>query len=279
MTSKTRNTIFAITGIVGLIGTTALTAIGTYRTTIKVLERKKELGVDKLPRKELFRIIFSNYVGALVTGLATGGCMIAAGVKATVTEGAIASGAALVNKAYKDYRTKGIELFGKEQDTKILTEMKKDEIVKAKDVDCWTQDPTFGNTMSILPDDYEEGEDEMLFHIDYYDKDKDGNTLGVYFTSSVPKVMNAIYHFNRNVMLGAPDSSYQASLLDFLGIEPTKYSWNLTYEYLWNDNIGWIDFDIGKIIDIGDNMVCRPITVNWPPVHESLIDEWGNVKG
>lgn len=275
MTSGLRNALFITAGVVGLGGTVALTAVGTYKTTVKIQKRKTELNVEKLPRDELMRIIFPNFAVPLAVGLATGGIIIAAGLKATVTERSIASGAEMIKKTYRDYREKGVELFGKEQDKKILTEIAKDKLTETDDVTIRAQ--TFDGLSTIYPEDYTEDEGEMLFHIDFYDRGKDGFE-GVYFTSTVPKVMNAFYHFNRNIALCAPDADCQASLLSFLGIEPTKESWNLTYEYLWNDNIPWIDFDIGKKTNVGDNMVCRPITISWDPVPCELVDEWGNVK-
>ena len=272
MNSKTWNIILGIGSVIGFGATIALTIVGTNKAVRRLDLKKKELGVDKLDVKTTLKTALPCYAGAITTGVASIGCVAGAATYALTTQATLAGGIGIVNRAYTSYREKMREIHGEEEDRKIIEEVHKDEIRKVKSKDISISSSDISGEYSVLPKDYDASEGEMLFYIDYYDKNG-----GVYFTSTVPKVMNAIYHFNRNGSL-AISTSCHGDLIEFLGLERTKYADNLVYDYLHNDNIFWIDIGIGEKVTMDDGMLCRPIYISWPPVPTEAIDDDGYLK-
>lgn len=259
--------------VIGLGATIAFTVKDTIDAVWRVEEKKKELGVDKLDFKTLLKTVAPCYVKSALTFTATGACMAGASAIGITSQATLAGVAGFATKSYNDYRSKLRELDGEAKDRQILEAVHRDKAVEVKDIEICT--PTvLGNEGegTIFPEDYDENEGEVLFHIDNY-------TLknGVYFTSTVPKVMNALYHFQRNQQVECGTGYYQDELLEFLGIElpPKERDPKWTYSYLSNDNIYWVDFTISRKTDIGDGMVCRCIFPTYNPIPECCINEYG----
>ena len=220
-------------------------------------ERKERYG-GKVPPKDILKIGLKNYKKTIISCVIGAGC-IAAGIGVSAaTQASLMASYGVLDGLYKKYRSKNIELNGIECDRKIREMICVDEVKKAEAVKISA--PTFGDLYTILPDDYDEGEGEILFHLPYYDSDG----KGLYFTSTVPRVMDAVYHFCRNMFLSYSESGLD-SLIELLGLEPTKFSENQDWNYLYDDGI-WLDISIGKKVQIDDNMFCRPIFFAFDPV-------------
>lgn len=257
MTSKGVQIALGVGAVVGLTATVAITIYDTVKAVRAVDAKKIQLGVDKLDRRTLIRTAAPHYIRSGAIGLITGGLMAASGVTSVITQGTLSAGLASANRFTNLYRDKVRELHGDEEDLKIAESIQMEKMISAKNVPVTSA--SFGDDFNILPEDYTENEGEMLFHIGFYDKDD----AGVYFTSTVPRVINAIYHFNRNAALGS--DMRQSELLSFLGLEPTRYSEELSYSYMFDEGMAYLDFDISKKTDLPDGMVCRIITVACNP--------------
>lgn len=101
--------------------------------------------------------------------------------------------------------------------------------------------PCFGESYSILPDDWTPEERECTFYLPYFYE----NGQGIFFTSDVPHVMAAIYAWQRDICVGH-EANYEY-LLDFLGIEEldSSYADQLTFDHYFEDGF-FIDIDIGE---------------------------------
>lgn len=173
-----------------------------------VLERSMK-AADDYQRKELFKI----YLPAVISGTATVVCIIL-NHKITRKELlAISSAGALSATQLNKYREKVREIFGKEADVQIMTEIAKEE---------WHASPN-------LP----EGEqDEEIFYDPWTQRE---------FVATPQRVAHAIYHLNRNFQLGGAIKHNE--LYEFIGIEPEeddRWGWDTTT--FWEDGlVPWLD--------------------------------------
>ena len=86
-----------------------------------------------------------------------------------------------------------------------------------------------------------------------------------YFTSTMTAVINAQYHFNRNLMLRG--DAYLNEFYTFLGIETTddgdKMGWSI--EELMEGGIMWLDFE-NRLVKMDDGLECYIVSALWEPI-------------
>ena len=232
------------------VGLTILSAGGMILTTVlavkatpKVLDDIQELKAEKKgisevymdnelhcymyyeqpSKKELLYIYAKRYWPALMAGVATVTCMASATILSQKSQASIAGAYALVSNSFKKYRKSAKNVFGEDADEKILDD------VEAHMTECerkYISAPRFmGNTSLNESND----EEERLF-LDVYSNR--------YFYSTLSRVIEAEYHTNRNLILGAEVSLND--FYDFLGIDKISGGdllWSICDEYFW------IDFD------------------------------------
>ena len=176
-----------------------------------------------LSKKERFLLYAKYQIPTILMGTGTILCIIGAQGINRQAQTSLISAYGLINESYADYRRKNIELYGSENHKNILNEL---AIEKSKPVDICTQgvftSPDLnGNKLS-------ESYPRELFYDEFSKR---------YFESTLPAVIEAEYHTNRNLMLGAPVilNDYYA----FLGLEQTiegnELGWFECDDYIWID--------------------------------------------
>lgn len=117
-------------GVVGVIGTAFLAARATPKV-IRLLENTEYEKGEKLTNLEKVRIAAPAYIPAALTGVGTIACIVGANVLNRRQQAALMSAYALLDRSYKNYRSKVIELYGEESDARISEEVAKDRFNEA----------------------------------------------------------------------------------------------------------------------------------------------------
>lgn len=231
------------------VGLTILSAGGMVLTTVlavkatpKVLEDLEKIKAEKKGVVEVYmdnelkefkvlgeptaaerlRVYAKRYLPAVLVGVATVTCMASATMLSEKSQASIAGAYALVSNSFKKYRKSAKNVFGEDADEKILDD------VEAHMTDCerrYISAPGFMGNASLNESD----EEERLF-LDVYSNR--------YFYSTLSRVIEAEYHTNRNLVLGAEVSLND--FYDFLGIDKISGGdllWSICDDYLW------VDFD------------------------------------
>lgn len=237
-------TILTIVGATGVIAT-AVTAV---RATPKALilidraeqEKKIETGeLVGLTPIEVAQAAWKPYIPSVLIGAATITCIFGANVLNRRQQAAITSAYILLERTYKSYKDKVIELYGKETDQKVRAEVAKDEYQEQK------------------PSENDADDGKLLFYEEHY---------GHYFRRSMEEVIDAEYRINRDLA-----QKGEASLSDFyeyLGLDESEIGNALgwTQEIICDySQPAWIDFE-HELVQMDDGMECYIINILFKPI-------------
>lgn len=207
---------------------------------------------DAYTTKEAVVSAWKCYIPAAAFGISTIACIMGANALNRHQQAALTSAYALLNNSYKEYKGKLKELYGEEAHQKIMREL---AVEKAKDTPIVAEGFLCNRTLGF--DDI--NDDECLFY----------DTIGErYFTSTIIRVLEAEYHFNRNFCLGCIPSLND--FYEFLGLEKTEYGNTVG----WTNSNGdyyWIDFYHTRS-EIDNHMNCWLLEVEYAPTPEFLED-------
>lgn len=223
-------------------GGVVLTTVLAVKATPKVLEDLEKIKAEKKGVAEVYmdnelkefkllgeptaverlQVYTKRYLPAVLVGMATVTCMASATILSQKSQASIAGAYALVSDSFKRYRKSAKNVFGEDADEKIIDD------VEAHMTECerkYISAPNFMGSTSLEQSD----EEERLF-LDVYSNR--------YFYSTLSRVIEAEYHTNRNLVLGAEVSLND--FYDFLGIDKISGG-----DLLWSicDDYFWIDFD------------------------------------
>ena len=243
-------------GVIGVIGTGVSAALATPKA-LEVLEKKKDEDFERLleeyePGASLVFDkddgLFNNYTmptwrkaliiapyyipTALIAG-ATCTCIISSYVNSVKTQKSLIAAYTLVDGAYKAYRDKNVELFGKAKDSDIVEAI------------------AFGREEDVVMFN---GED--LFYDEF---------SGRYFKSTLQKVekaetlVNELFSWN-----GACDLN---DFYDYLGLDPTEYGEELGWsEVAGHNHYGytWVHFE-HEMFETKNGLNCCRISFPFRP--------------
>lgn len=235
-------------GAVGVVATAVLAVRATPKAVQKIRADSRinhEGDPDAYTKIEAVRSAWICYIPASVVGFSTIACIFGANVLSKRQQAAITSAYALLNNAYQDYKNKTKEIFGEEGHQKILDAIaaeKADEVYISSPGICGAESLSF-NERSV--------EDTRLFYDSFSKR---------YFESTVPQVLEAEYHLNRNWALGGEICIN--NLYEFLGIDGIQGGEELYWFY--EDGISWIDFHHHKAI-LDDGLEVFIIDIEFPP--------------
>lgn len=177
-------------------------------------------------------------------GVSTIVCIFGANVLSRKNQASLISAYALLDESYKKYQKAAVQVYGEDADSKIKAEAAKETYI--------TEDGR-----SLYEPDLDESE-KFLFY-DYYSSR--------YFTSSIPAVINAQYHINRNLALKGEVTLNE--FYEFLGLEEMEggdeVGWNI--DDLITGGILWLDFE-NRYTELDDGLRCCIISFMYDP--ESL---------
>jgi hypothetical protein len=189
---------------------------------------------------EMLTVASPVYIPAAVIGLSTIACIFGANLLNRRHQASIASAYALLSQSYQKYRKAAGKVFGEDADSKIRAEMAKERYLS-------------GDGYALFDAELDPSE-KVLFYDDLSQR---------YFTSSLPAVMQAQYHINRNFVLRGDASINE--FYHFLGLEETDGGDELGWgQNLWDDGYMWIDFE-NKFVKLDDGIECYIVSSVWTP--------------
>lgn len=229
-------------GCIGVIATTIMAIQSTPKALELLEDAEKEKGED-LSKWETVKTAGPVYLPAVITGIATIGCIAGAVILSERQQASLISAYGLLNESYMKYQRKVIENFGEETHTDILKAIAEE----TKPVNI-TADNYFGISNQGMAEDFSE---PKLFYEEF---------SGRYFEAPLEQVLLAEYHVNRNMALGA--LILLNDFYEFLGLERTDYGGEVGW-YI-NDDYFWIDFNHRKVV-MDDGLECYIIESVFPP--------------
>ena len=244
---------WCLTGL-SCVGVVA-TAVSSYKAAYKLDELKNIYQNDaNTTPKDYAKQAMPIITKPVLIGSATMICIIGCNILNLNQQASIASAYLLLQNTYEEYRNATRKLFSEEIDGIYIDadEKVRDYIAVHKAETIYISSDSFAGSASIaLIDDNAK---EYLFY------EENSQT---YFTSTLERVMNAEYHFNRNFVLRG--FAYLEEFLEMLGLETTEASKIIGWAV--EDEIYWIDFDHRKkTLDDGRELII--ITSLWAPSQE-----------
>lgn len=238
------STMLTCAGAIGTVTSVVMAVRATPKAMILLEEAKQEKG-DDLTKLETVKVAGPAYIPSVVTCAATVVCIFGANVLNKRQQAALASAYALLDRSYKEYKAKLIELHGEEAHQEIIHA---NMIEKTKDVYLRGAYMVGACDLSLEENDGE----PRLFYDEY------GNR---YFEATIEQVMSAEYHLNRNYVLrGCADLN---EFYEFLGLEPTDYGTVLGWAPQ-DEGMYWIEFNHSKVV-LDDGLEVYVIEMPFEP--------------
>lgn len=250
--SKNSTGILSAVACVGVVVTAVLTYKGTIKAQ-KAVEEWTEEKRDELTAFEKVQASAKPLAPAIVSGIATMGCIVASHKIDKEHIAVIAASGAGIAKKYDDYRKTNIEVNGKDAHDRVMEKL---EVQQAKDSNLCAE-----SMCAITSLNSSLSKEEFLFHDEVTDQ---------YFTSSLAQVLDAINHLNRNFTMGHPEVDVQM-WCDFLGIENKKKD---TRGWVLCDDYTWIDFNISEPVELEDGLEVISITPMMTPIPDYQDYDW-----
>ncbi len=229
----------AVLGVVG----TAVSAVAATPKAIDILRKAERKKGRELDISEKVKAAWKAYIPTALIGLSTAACIVGASVLGRRAQMSAAGAYMAAANAYEQYKLKNIEVNGLDAHHKVLdalaAEKSSGEIISAYDC-CGSSCLDFGDN-----------DEEALFYDVFSER---------YFTSTVNRVLQAEYHFNRNFVLRGEACINE--FYEFLGIKPIDDGG--CYGYSIENGLMWIDFDHHKTA-LEDGLEARVIDIPWSP--------------
>ena len=251
---RNASTILTVIGGIGVVGTAVLAAKATPKAMALVEDAREEKG-EELTTWETVKVAGPAYIPAIAVGAGTLMCVFSANILNKRSQAALTSAYALIDNAYKEYKDKLKELYGEEAHNKIVDAI---AIEKVEDVRVANY-----NLCSYCDLSVEDGTGEpKLFYDEYSNR---------FFETTIERVINAEYHFNRNFVLRG--YAYLNELYEFLGLEPTDYGSKVGWS-IDDDEMFWVDFNHRKALMDNDSLEAYIIETPWGPSVEAMTDSY-----
>lgn len=229
----------AVAGVVS----TAVSAVAATPRAIEILKSAEREKGEPLDISEKVKAAWKVYIPTAVIGLSSIACIVGASVLGRKAQVSAAGAYMAVANTYEQYKLKNIEVNGLEVHRKVIdalaAEKSNGKILSAGTL-CGQSCLDFGDE-----------DDEALFYDVFSER---------YFTSTVNRVLQAEYHFNRNFVLRGMACINE--FYEFLGIKPIEDG--SCYGYTCDDGLSWVDFDHHKTA-LEDGLEAHVIDIPWEP--------------
>lgn len=180
------------TGVVGMATSTVLAVRATPKALQLMEDKKADLGVTYLTRKEIVETTWKQYIPSVGIGAISAACIVLGTTKNIQRNAALATVYALSENTLKEYQRKTREIVGEEKAKEIDREVAKARVRDTTRTVVEVRDSEYIHTT---------GNGDTLI----YD-----SLSGRYFRSSVNAVERAVNFVNKNML-----DDYTASLNDF----------------------------------------------------------------
>jgi hypothetical protein len=232
---KNGSTILTCVGSAGVVATSVMAVKATPKAMMLLDDARKEKG-DDLTKFEKVMVAGPAYIPAVVVGVSTIACIFGANILNQRQQAALMSAYALLDSSYKEYKSKVVDLYGEEADSRVREEIAKDK---------------------YTGDDKPTDNDNVLFYDEF---------SGRYFESTTTKVLKAEYEINKKI--SGWGGAYLNDFYHALGLDPTEYGdhlgWSASglYEMYWEQ---WLDFNHEKFM-LDDGLEGYIITFAQEPI-------------
>ena len=213
LSGKTLPTLLTVLSAAG-VGITAVMAVKNTPKALAVLQDAETEKGSALRFREKVIIAAPVYIPAILVGTATISCIFGGHILNQRQQTALISAFALLDASYREYREHVAALYGRDTDLEIRGRIAEEHQKTAE---------------------MQNGNERVLFFDEYSNR---------YFWRSMLEVVDAEYHFNRNLALRGYAELNE--FYEFLGLKPTEYG----LEVGWNLCMGpeiygyeWVDFD------------------------------------
>lgn len=225
-------TILCCISAFGVVGT-AVAAVRATPKAMRLLEKAESEKGEDLSYAEIVMIAAPAYIPSAAIGISTIFCIFGANCLNRQQQARLMSAYALLNNYHKEYRSKLIELHGKEADVEV-----RNAIMRQR---C-----------DVHPLDCDIPDGKAIFYDEF-----SGESITLYER----EVIDAEYHFNRNYVLRG--HAFLNEFYDFLGLPETEYGaiagWSM------NSGIIWVDFE-HRLVDYDTaGISCYSIDMIFPP--------------
>lgn len=215
--------ILMTSGLAGMVFSTIWAIKSTVKAVRLVDEKKKELNVEKLSKKEIIKVTWKCYLPVGISMVASVPCLIAGNRVSNKRNVALAFAANTAEAALQEYQSKTKEIIGDKKEQQIHEAISK-EAVKKNPV----------NNVVVTGD----GDSLFLEPI-----------TGRYFKSNWNKIQQMANELNADALGGRFDTITLSDWFEALGLEPTANS----------DYTGWSISDGRKgLIDISIDSSLTP---------------------
>lgn len=227
------STILTVAGGLGAITTTVMAVKATPKA-LKTIEAVEEVKGEKLTKTEIIKVAGPAYIPTVLMGMGTLACIFGANALNKRQQASLVSAYGLMSSSYKEYKKKVVDLYGKEVDDKIRTEMAKEHFEKEKVADG-----------------------KQLFYDDFSER---------YFESTLEDVLRAEANLNKQIAVAT--GAYLNEFYEFLGIDKipagNELGWcnGLLESMYWTN---WVDFDHTEFETV-DGVKCTLIKMMQEPV-------------
>lgn len=227
------STILTCAGSTGVVATAVLAVKATPKAMLLLEHAKEEKGED-LTRFEVIRTAAPAYIPTILMGISTIACIFGANILNKYQQGSLMSAYALLDSSYKEYKSKVVDLYGEDADSRVREEIAKDEYAS---------------------DEIASNSDKLLFYDEF---------SGRYFRSTTVNVLKAEYEINKKISMG---SVYLNEFYELVGLPATDYGYHLGWSAAGMDEMyckEWLDFNHEKFM-LDDGLEGYIITYNQEP--------------
>ena len=119
-------------GVTGMIGSTILAVKATPKALKLIEESKEEWELDKLSKKQVFKLVWKLYLPAAITTVASAGCIIGSCVVNDKRNAALATAYSLSERAFRTYRDEVISTIGEKKEQELRNSISQKEVEKDK---------------------------------------------------------------------------------------------------------------------------------------------------
>lgn len=215
------STILSGLAVVGVVGTAVMVARATPKAVEKLNNAKAEKG-EELTKLEAVVVAGPAYIPVLAVGASTIACIVGANILNKRQQASLASAYVLIENSYKNYRNKAKEIYGEDADTRIRDSIVIDERNGKTACAPWVSGPDLSG-------------DRILFYDEFGHR---------FFEATVPEVLNAEYHVNRQMAISGVVSVNE--FYEYLGLETNSFADAVSWwydEFLESGLMPWVDFN------------------------------------
>ena len=218
--------VLSVLAVAGVVATAVTAALSTPKAEEALKKAEEEKG--ELKPQEKIVAAGRYYVPTAIIASATVLCIAGANGMSKKNQAMLTTAYPLLEKAYKEYKTSVKEVFGQEGHEKVVQNMA-EKAEKANPVQIFSCGAF--NTSNLDPDS--EDPDVMRTFFDVYSQR--------YFESTLAKVIEGEYHYNRNMALGKFNAINE--LYDFWGIKHIDGGDEMGHAFDYGNDFCWLDFN------------------------------------